>query len=50
MSAITKSFSTRGEPIEKSSDDMYYRKLVGIIELDYYGKLRVVLLISYVFG
>ena len=43
MSAITKTFSGGKKPIESSSDDMYYGRLVDIIELDYYGKLRVVL-------
>ncbi|XP_061363881.1 uncharacterized protein LOC133307391 [Gastrolobium bilobum] len=43
MSAITKRFSSGREPIERSIDVMYYGKLVDIIELDYYGKLRVVL-------
>nr|XP_027190383.1 uncharacterized protein LOC113786641 [Cicer arietinum] len=37
MSAITRRFSIRGEPIENSSNDIYYGKLVDIIELDYFG-------------
>jgi hypothetical protein len=43
MSAITQKFSAGGEPIQNSSNVMYYGKLVDIIELDYFGKLRVVL-------
>ena len=43
MSAITKRFSSGRNPIERSSDDTYYGKVVDIIELNYYGKLRVVL-------
>ncbi|KAJ1391629.1 putative transposase, Ptta/En/Spm, plant [Sesbania bispinosa] len=43
MCAITKRFSSGRDPIENSSNDMYYGKLVDIIELDYYGMLRVVL-------
>ncbi|CAL0327655.1 unnamed protein product [Lupinus luteus] len=36
-------FSSGKEHIEIISDVMYYGRLVDIIELDYYGKLRVVL-------
>ncbi|KAH0704352.1 hypothetical protein KY285_018630 [Solanum tuberosum] len=43
MSAVTKRFSSGRGSIEQSSDDMYYGKLVDIIELNYYGKLKVVL-------
>ncbi|KAH0644671.1 hypothetical protein KY284_032555 [Solanum tuberosum] len=43
MSAVTKRFSNGRESIEQSSDDMYYGKLIDIIELNYYGKLKVVL-------
>ncbi|KAK2409707.1 hypothetical protein QL285_045121 [Trifolium repens] len=43
MSAITQKFSAGGETIQNSSNVMYYGKLVDIIELDYFGKLRVVL-------
>ncbi|KAK2375507.1 hypothetical protein QL285_076396 [Trifolium repens] len=43
MSAITQKFSAGGEPIQNSSNVMYYGKLVDIIEVDYFGKLRVVL-------
>ncbi|XP_060202488.1 uncharacterized protein LOC132630922 [Lycium barbarum] len=43
ISAVTKRFSSGRESIEQSSDDMYYDKLVDIIELNYYGKLKVVL-------
>ncbi|PHT34429.1 hypothetical protein CQW23_26229 [Capsicum baccatum] len=41
MSALTKKFSNGRESVEQSSDDMYYGKLVDIIELNYYGKLNL---------
>ncbi|KAM3342109.1 hypothetical protein P3S68_027075 [Capsicum galapagoense] len=43
MSALTKRFSNDRESVKQSSNDMYYGKLVDIIELNYYGKLKVVL-------
>ncbi|XP_060211427.1 uncharacterized protein LOC132638633 [Lycium barbarum] len=36
ISVVTKRFSSGRESIEQSSDDMYYGKLVDIIELNYY--------------
>ncbi|PHU01230.1 hypothetical protein BC332_31017 [Capsicum chinense] len=43
MSSLTKRFSNGREFVEQSSDDIYYGKLVDIIELNYYRKLKVVL-------
>ncbi|XP_047251618.1 uncharacterized protein LOC124886723 [Capsicum annuum] len=43
MSALTKRFSNGRESVEQSSDDMYYGKLLDIIELNNYVKLKVVL-------
>ncbi|KAM3202876.1 hypothetical protein P3L10_030501 [Capsicum annuum] len=43
MSALTKRFSNGRDFVEQSIDNMYFGKLVNIIELNYYGKLKVVL-------
>ncbi|KAM3376735.1 hypothetical protein P3S68_009148 [Capsicum galapagoense] len=43
MYALTKRFLNGRESVEQSSDDMYYGKLLDIIELNNYGKLKVVL-------
>ncbi|XP_025662248.1 uncharacterized protein [Arachis hypogaea] len=43
MSAITNSVSNGRNPIIVASDNTYYGKVVDMIELDYFGKLRVVL-------
>ncbi|XP_072054334.1 uncharacterized protein [Arachis hypogaea] len=43
MSAITNSVSNGRNPIIVASDNTYYGKVVDMIELDYFGKLRIVL-------
>ncbi|QHO20324.1 uncharacterized protein DS421_11g336990 [Arachis hypogaea] len=43
MSAITNSVSNGKNPIIVVSDNTYYGKVVDMIELDYFDKLRVVL-------
>nr|XP_025625964.1 uncharacterized protein LOC112718415 [Arachis hypogaea] len=43
MSAITTSISRGRNPVSVSFDSTYYGKVIDIIELDYFGKLRVIL-------